>query len=267
MEEKANQKPVGLIISIIFNVILIGVIVAGVICGQFFTKKTTDNNGQTTSKESSLVETEVVNKEEEQTVEEKAETKSIKIDDSKDYVYEIKAKLDEPFEEEGVTTEISVPQINLNYENIKTINEKIKKFGQSHGFYDFVTEHYLNKDILSVVTRSDSPGDTYEYYVYNIDIKTGNILTNEELLHKMGITEDLNEKIQNAVSKVVNEHIDSEDADYSYAHSTSVNINKSFGPQIQMPLFINGNGKLCTIVQYTAPAGSGGPWGEIAEIN
>ena len=44
MEEKANKKPVGLIISIIFNVILIGVIVAGVICGQLFTKKTTNNN-------------------------------------------------------------------------------------------------------------------------------------------------------------------------------------------------------------------------------
>ena len=63
MDEKANKKPVGLIISIIFNVILIGVIVEGVICGQFFTKKTTENNGQTTNKESSLVETEVVNKE------------------------------------------------------------------------------------------------------------------------------------------------------------------------------------------------------------
>ena len=266
MEEKANKKPVGLIISIIFNVILIGVIVAGVICGQLFTKKTTNNNEQTTNKESSLVETEVVNKEEEQSVEEKAETKSLKIDDSKDWVYIVKTDTKVESEDENEETYLEYPQINMNMDHIKSLNEKIKNEIIKRNFYT-KAEYYLNNKILSLVITMDTLGDNYYIFVYNIDTTDGNILTNEELLYKMGMTEDLNERIQKAVSKVVNEHIDSEDVNYSYAHSTSVNINKSFGPQIQMLLFINGNGKLSAVVDYTTPAGSGGPWGEIVEIN
>ena len=265
MEEKKG-KNVGLIISCIVNVILIGIIVAGVIFYEkgITEKKPTNDVVKSASRETTTEENVVNTEQEKPEVQEAGETatqKSNKIDESKDWVYVVKTdKRIEGIEEEEY---IEYPQINYNTDNIKELNNKIKTFVLNNPFSN-ETKYYLNNNIISLVFTCYTEGDSYYIYIFNIDSTNGNILTNEELLSKMGITEDLHEKINKAVWKVVDEHV-AEDED-AYSHGTSININDSFGPQIHMPLFINGNGKLSTVVEYVVPSGSGGPWGIITEV-
>lgn len=267
MEEK-KSKNVGLVIACICNVILVGVIIAGVIYYAKTIDKTTANTKTTpkTESETEVVENTVTKVQE---AGETSNSSSTKIDDSKELVYIIKT--DKRIEDIDEEEYIEYPQININTENIKVLNEKIKKYALKDP-WKLETNYYINKGIISLVITKYTPGDNYYTHVFNIDSTNGNMLTNEELLYKMGITEDLDEKLNNAVQKVVAEHVPEsgsgteESTQWSDFNWASIAINEYDGLEIKMPLFINGNGKLSTVVEYTVPAGSGGPWGIIVEV-
>ena len=110
-----------------------------------------------------------------------------KIDNSKDICYTIR-------EADSEIGSYQMPFINIDSEDADNINKEINTLMQSHIIkvtensndgmwytrYDYISN--INDDILTVVLMY---GDEYDYgieNVYNIDIYTGNQLTNEEML-------------------------------------------------------------------------------------
>lgn len=110
-------------------------------------------------------------------VEEQTTVKSI--DSSKDIVYTLYDK--------------SYPIINLDSSEIEDINDKIeqnykgpdkpREFGLSEYNY------YLNNEILSLVISTEDNTGFYYYDVYNINVKTGKIVSNADLLKSKNIDE------------------------------------------------------------------------------
>ena len=188
--------------------------------------------------------------------------KITKIDTNKELVYKVKTSVKE------YDQEVEVPQINLNYDNIKALNDKIIKYTNNWSMGGVESKYYINDDIISIVLTYSTEGDPYNIFIYNIDAYTGNILTNEELLYKKGITDNLEEKINKAVEKVFKEHNvqDYDDEVGTWTRMSEICNDYNRGLQITMPMFINENGKLSVVVEYCAPAGSGGPWGVIVEL-
>ncbi len=263
--EDTKKNNFGLIISCIFNVILIGILIGVIMHNHFFVRKSDSiDNGQNITKVETKEENATSNEGFVQGAEKTNEdTNSV---ETNDLIYTVKVKKDEPFEEEGIKyEEISVPQININNDDVKRINIELKEYGQKDAYYDLKEEHYIYKNILSLLITSNTPGDTSYYFVYNIDIATGNILTNTELLNKLERTDNLHKKLSDIVNKVIDEKTQSLPNDYS--KYVSISFNNSYGPEIQMPIFVKEDGKLYTIVYYTIPAGSGGPWGVIEVVD
>ena len=193
-----------------------------------------------------------------------------KIDNNKDLIYGEKTKIRTYNYINGneEDKEIEIPQINLNYNIIKVLNDKIIKYTKDGAREYFETQYYINDGIISLVLTYYTEGDPYDIFVYNIDTYTGNILTNEELLYRKGITDDIESKIENAVNKVLEENKTDEefDPEGNWNRMSEVCNDYQRGLQSNIPMFINENGKLSVVVEYCAPAGSGGPWGVITEL-
>ena len=197
-------------------------------------------------------------------------SKILKIDNSKDLVYTAKAKVQ--YYNYNIDDmdykDVDVIQVNLNNDNIKALNEKIIKYTQDSSNWEFDTKYYLNDDILSIVLTYYTEGDPYYFFVFNIDTNTGNILTNEELLYNIGLTDNLTEKISDAVYKVLDENKAGTELDPYGDWYFMSEICNDFRQELKVniPMFLNENGKLSIIVSYCTPAGSGGPWGVIVEL-
>lgn len=168
-----------------------------------------------------------------------------KIDNSKDLVFF------EKFYNEEMEKEFQYPQVNLNYDNIKGLNERIKGYARDTS-YILENKYYINNDILSLVITDCDPGAGHITYVFNIDLSNGNILTNEELLNKLKITENVNEKISNSVIKHLQKVIPKGSED---SYSESIRMNNLDANKIEVPLFINNEGQLCMVVRYFIHAG------------
>ncbi len=121
-----------------------------------------------------------------------------KIDDTKDWVY---PKYDRTFEYEGWdSVKIEVPSININTEQIRNLNteimndyeDNIKSNNESPSPVTEVSyEFYVNGDIVSVIiTENQVQASIPKYEVYNVNIVTGKILDNMDLLILNNITVD-----------------------------------------------------------------------------
>lgn len=96
-----------------------------------------------------------------------------KIDSSKDIVYTGVSK---------ITSKNSyvLPVINLNYDNIKAINKDIES--KDLDCWNVSYKSYLNDSVLSIVITYEGYTDNNTYSTYNIDVYTGKIYKNSELL-------------------------------------------------------------------------------------
>lgn len=112
--------------------------------------------------------------------------------------------------EEEYTMEVDyhVPEILLDSEGAKAINEKIKEDCQDviclqdddMPWWQVNYEAYLNGDILSVLLIKSSVMDGYtEYYAYNLDIKKGKELDQQELIETLSIAAGQGESPTEAV--------------------------------------------------------------------
>lgn len=124
------------------------------------------------------------------------------------------------FGREYSVEDIKLPYINLDSEDAKKANKEIeelhknliKEFKENIGYAqqkmmtnDFVTSYntYINGDILSILIEEDRGYDGKlhnSYYTYNFDVKTGKMLSYEEVYKKAGFTEEnISEKVENAI--------------------------------------------------------------------
>lgn len=189
-----------------------------------------------------------------------------KIDKSKDIIYYTSQRvrvMDSEIADEY--TDKNVPQINLDYDRIKNLNTQILKY---ENFYYDKTEYFVNGDILSLLVYYDIPWGGDFINVYNIDLSNGNILSNEEMMYKLGLNsnEELNDKVSMVVrSTIENKITPNEFEDYEKLREDSLKYNYDAdfadqrGPKVNSPLYINKNGKLSVIVIYVYPVGGDSP--------
>ena len=149
-----------------------------------------------------------------------------KLDGSKDYVYD--ADYTELYNNEhteytrGNTTkklsDLKVPYINIDSYDAGNANGELKilykdraeNFDKcavdSHDCYDSITyKSYKYNDILSVVVIYDE-ALTKEYKTYNFDLKTGNEITYDEMITRLGYDKSaLLDKEKDAIKKEMDE--------------------------------------------------------------
>ncbi len=151
---------------------------------------------------------------------------SIKIDDTKEYVYQAEygsAELTATSYtlengEEINAEDLTVPYINIKSADATTANTElkelyedlVKKFNDNSQTKTEATtvkySSYTTNNILSVVveTKTLSTTTTYDYYTYNFDLTTGNNVTYTELISKTNLTED---SIKTDVKEILNTYI------------------------------------------------------------
>lgn len=110
------------------------------------------------------------------------------------------------------------PYININSDNITKLNNDIYDWAMSTILpLDFGTEYesakyryYLNDNVLTIIIEAECGYGVEEGFHFNIDINTGEFISNTEILQKNGI--DI-EKISNVKEKLLN----SETTDFYYS--------------------------------------------------
>ena len=167
-----------------------------------------------------------------------------------------------------------IPAINLDYENIENINEEIadlievelKKYerGQEPPEGAFSSSDYIwaiNDNILSLVFFI-SGYHVDNYYVYNVDIYSGDNIENSEILEAAKIdSSDFAEKCSEAVEDYYEKYLYTEDAKeaagnlYKNALINSTD-EYNFSPY-RTKIYLNSYGELTIVAEIETIAGAG----------
>lgn len=211
VEEKPKKKGKGILV-----VLLVLVLLCGLCAGGYYFLMNKDN-----TEESKLVDKETTDKKDDV-------SKSIKEDDSKEFVYESEYRYDNKYTETGTRklSDLKIPHININSADAKKVNEELEKLyaqyaeyfehsaacelglekGQSElcsiqylSYQSFVSNDIASVKVWSGVSHTSVP--LYSYYVYSFDLKTGKKLSYDELLTKLGYTDKdaLDSKVKVAI--------------------------------------------------------------------
>lgn len=186
----------------------------------------------------------------------------IKIDASKDIVY-TRYKVD-IYSKNNYDININIPEININSEVAKSINEEINNtFGKktnsvvqsknTMSIYNLDYVAYLNDDILSLVIKATLKEEDYAQRViiktYNYNVKTNQIVKLGNLITKKGI--DAN-KVYDAVLKEIKEEITKNEAFAELGYEVyKRNVNdKMYLPENTDTFFMDLNDNLYLIYAY-----------------
>lgn len=207
-----------------------------------------------------------------------------KLDDNKDWVYDaeytknVTADSYSTYYETYYAKDIVVPYINVNSSYSNTANSEIKKVfdaaikSYNDGVSDKMTfvdecgyKKYVIDNSLSVVlTYGVGATDVVhpKYYTYNIDLKTGNQLSYEEVYNIAGLnSSNIDSKVENAITKIMQDKL--KNLNYpdgtnfnTYNNESISNYKKSINDHT-LKYFLSDNGKLNIVVKLSIPAGSG----------
>lgn len=152
--------------------------------------------------------------------------------------------------------ESKIPQIELPYDSIATLNQEIydKLLFRLDSGYLTSYEWYINDDILSLVTFVDG-SNTQACSVYNVSISTGESLDKASVLAVAGMTEkDYNSlAAENLEYLYVSENIDHK-ADPQYDSKLAENISDDNIKETQV--YFGENGKIFFVAQYSTFGGT-----------
>ena len=215
-----------------------------------------------------------------------------KIDNTKDWVYDAeytKNVTADSYTAAGGSTfyakDIVVPYININSSYAGKANTEIKKvFNSAISTYnegvsnklDYVDEcnykkYNSNNNISVVLTFGVGATDVVhpQYYTYNINLKTGNELTYEEVYKIAGFSSNnIESKVETAITKFMKEKLNFEPDKNNfdtYNNETIANYKKSINDNT-LKYFLDNNGKLNIIVTISIPAGIR-HWDEIIPVD
>ena len=170
-----------------------------------------------------------------------------KIDTSKELVYTYASK-----QSEKDDYSFEIPYVNIDSDYAKEINKKIEK---DYSIDKLVKEAkeapdvlrvieykvYINNNILSLVITEGYAINT-EYFAYNIDIYTGEKISNEQILKNKNISENnFLSKVEELCIKAVNE-IYKNNKDNSKQKSINTTIKENKNMKINM--FLDNNNKI-----------------------
>lgn len=200
--------------------------------------------------------------------------KVLKKDESKDVVYD--------YAYDKTSEKISkMPYININSVYADSINKKIEdiikndeytienntlKSTSPTGGAWITYKSFINDNILSIILYEDfiASNNSHKYYSYNIDIYTGEEVTNKDLVKLKNINEsDFEAKLSNTFKEAY-------PFDKYYPESQYGNEGKDFATQmynkttelqncsIDNPMFLNENGELMVVLGVYYYAGGEG---------
>ena len=116
------------------------------------------------------------------------------------------------YDNEASTYRIQVPYINVKHENIKDANSKIQQLGNKYSNLKksiFNYEYSLNGTILSILVKASSYNSVIpeiEFLAYNINLSTGEIITDDVLLSYYSVNDQIvGKKIENQLKKYYSE--------------------------------------------------------------
>ena len=219
---------------------------------------------------------------------------SIKIDSSKDYVYD--ASYDFDFLKDSYyangrlinKSDIVVPYININSDAAKAANEEIAKLYNDLGeTYNDATEReifyrvskydaYVVDNIVSVIITVTAGGTDVPidyYYTYNFSLKDGHLLSYSDVFTAAGIDfNNISSRVQKTVTAIMQDRLknlkdhtkDTGDGAY-YPEGTNFDTynNESYENYVvsvnngTIKYFIDSNKKLNVVVTLSIPAGRG----------
>ena len=214
--------------------------------------KNNENNNATTNE--NVASNKIENAEENNGIIESETKKVKKVDESKDLVYSVYNK---------ITSEGSynIPAINIDSESVKSINDEVYIYCKTRAEEDGAATNikyksYIHDNILSLVVSAEYPNDCIYYHAYNVDIYTGKIIINENLLRSRNVTEsEFVAKLKElAKEKYVAKYNKlSDDAAYTeQLNKTISDDNCSYTNS----MFLNENGKISVIVNIYSLAGA-----------
>lgn len=232
MSRRKKKSNFGKIAKIILGLILIFIVV--VFASMTIAKKITHKEP----------ENEVTNEQAVQNVVE--DNKVAKIEEDKDYIYEKdKFEISEIYNTEmpndKYTTTIQLPFINLESDAVNKLNTEFKntfekakksaKLGNDGYGLEVLELNYkssvIDDKFISLAVNTGTlyvPGDSnLPTTIYNIDIETGELMSNDEVLKKLDLTmEDLEGKIEKAMKEVYEEAKREEEEDFVYSEILEV---------------------------------------------
>ena len=211
---------------------------------------------------------------------------SIKIDSSKDYVYD--ASYDFDFLKDSYyangrlinKSDIVVPYINIDSDAAKAANEEIAKLYNDLGeSYNDATEReifyrvskydaYVVDNIVSVIITVTAGGTDVPinyYYTYNFSLKDGHLLSYSDVFTAAGIDfNNISSRVQKTVTAVMTDKL-SGFTESNYYGDTNFDTynNESYENYVvsvnngTIKYFIDSNKKLNIIVTLSIPAGRG----------
>lgn len=253
ISEKKKRRNI-LIVCIIILIFVV-IVLTGYICYDKFVisnkKEKLDDNKETVEKVKS--DEDKIN---DNDVENTSSKYVQKINKNEEYVYDAnyeknvsKKSYVDSFDGNISVDDIRVPYINIKSDDAEKVNSKLKKMHDElvgyfkenlkiedskkifPGGYDVYYNVYRYDDILSIsVTKRYQGGtdvDTYKYYAYNFDIKTGNLLSYDDLISRLGsVTYNVNYTSSNVkiyVSRAIDIYSKNELKGYTL-NSTEKNI-------------------------------------------
>lgn len=209
---------------------------------------------------------------------------SIKIDSSKDYIYDASYNFDftkDSYYANGRLInkgDIVVPYININSDAARAANDELSKIyidlcnkfnsaAESDYFYKVSKyDYYLVDNILSVVVTVTAGGTDVPieyYYTYNFNLTDGSLMSYSDIYSAAGITSDMIDiEVVNTASIVMQDKFKFSDdpsaSDYFYTY-----YNETYDDYISsvnngtIKYFIDSNKNLNVVVSLSIPAGRG----------
>ncbi len=209
---------------------------------------------------------------------------NIKIDTSKDYVYD--ATYTKNVNANSYTTDFGtynsddlvVPYININSDDAKEANEELKQTFEimvemyNTGVTDKQTyvennyDYYLGKDFVSLMFSFGIGGSDVlvpSYFTYNFDLTDGDFLDLDDLTEKFNI-KDFKTQVEEAIKHSLEEDLqDLDDSNYpegtnfnSYYEETIDDFEQNLENEA-VKFFVDKDGKLNIIVRLSMPIGRG----------
>lgn len=168
--------------------------------------------------------------------------------------------------------DIKVPYIDIDSEDVKKINTEIKNIFNDavnnfkKGVNDKITyvddctyRYFTDDNILSVIiTYGVGATDVVypKYYTYNIDLKTGNLMSYKDVYTYLDIS-DIDSNVKNAITNIMKQKLSNIGDQFDTYNNESFNNYCETLNNSTLKYFVDSNKKMNIIVSLSIPSGRG----------
>ena len=107
----------------------------------------------------------------------------------------VTSQVKKTFKKDGTNYKYEIPKVTIPGKNTSAVNKKIKKALSKYSYkgsepYAMKYTYYVNSKIVSIMVRVENTEieSDFEYYAYNISVKTGKLIKDKEVLKLYGVS-------------------------------------------------------------------------------